>query len=481
MAVFLIAVLDAPAGEKTPPVTDATILETIATCQEFDSRIPWRKKPPHIRQALGVVIEGNYILTVESIARNSTLIEIRRAKTGTKLEAKAIVSDEQVGIALLKIIDDNAVSRLKSVPIADQVKRNDLVTIVKLDKSGQLQSDEGQVIEVTSSPRGLLFKVLTDLSIEKNGTPVFIGNKLAGITVRYDKSTQTCTALSGTTLKQIVSAAMTPPYRGIAWAGLIWEPLLDPVKREHLGISEQKGGILVVRTAPGSGAATVLQTEDVIIEIDGYKIDEMGYYTDPDFGRLLFSHIINGRHMPGENASLIIIRNRQKITVKLPLKRQSDVAQLIPGNKSGAQNEYLADGGMILRELTADYLRAAGSKWILQINPRLVNYYFNPWQFSTKESEHIVILSMVLPDQINIGYHEYRDEVVTAVNGENIHRLDDVFRVVDRDGGLKRFTLMGNGVDLVLDEKEMPAANKRIAANYRIPSLRHQRSQSNDK
>lgn len=479
---LLLPVLSSIAAENASlPADDATILEVIATCQEFDPQIPWRKKPPQIRQGLGVVVEGNQVLTFDGIVRNSNLIEVRRAKTGTKLEAKTVVADEQIGAALLKIADEKAVAQFKSVAIADKVRRNDMVTIVKMDESGQFQSDEGQVIEAISSPRGLLFKVLTDLSIEKNGTPVFLGNKLAGITMHYDKSAQTCTVLSGTTLKKFLSGAMAPPYSGIAWAGLVWEPLLDPAKRKYLGLAEQKGGILVVRTVPGSGAAAVLQAEDVIIEIDGVQLDEMGYYTDPDFGRLLFSQLINGRHTPGENASLTIFRNRQKTTAQMPLKRQSDIAQIIPENTSGAQAEYLADGGMILRELTGDYLRAGGSEWIIQTNPRLVYYYFNPWQFSEKEDEHIVILARVLPDQINIGYHEYRDEVVSAVNGRTVRRLADVFKAVGQDDGLKRIALMGSGVDLVLDEKEMPAANKRIAANYRIPSLRHQGTPTGEK
>jgi|GEM_PF-551831 len=486
-AVFFTTALIAPAAEVTPPADDATIVEVIATCQDFDPQIPWRKKPPQIRQGLGVVVAGNQVLTFDGIVRNSALIEVRRARSGTKLEAKTVVTDEQVGAALLKISDENAASQFKSVTIADKVQRNDLVTIVKMDESGQFQSDEGQVIEVISTPHGLVFKVLTDLSLEKNGTPIFLGNTrgearvLAGITINYDKSTQTCLALSGTTLKKFVSDAMAPPYGGIAWAGLAWEPLLDPAKRKYLGIGEQKGGILVVRTVPGSGAAAVLQDEDVIVEIDGFKLDEMGYYTDPDFGRLIFSYLINGRRTPGENAALTIFRNRQKTIVQMPLKRHSDIGQIVPENAAGAQAEYLADGGVILRELTGDYLRSAGNEWVTQMNPRLVHYYFNPWQFSGKEGEHVVILSMILPDQINIGYQEYRDEVVTAVNGRPVRRLADVFKAVDQDGSLKRISLMGSGVDLVLDEKEMPAANKRIAANYRIPNLRHQRAQTEAK
>ncbi|MFA7160475.1 MAG: hypothetical protein WC299_14350 [Kiritimatiellia bacterium] len=468
-----LAFASAPAADAPSLDTDATIVETAATCQEFDPRLPWRKKPPRIRQGLGVAITGGLILTVDDIARNSTLIEIRRAKSGVKLEAAEHVLDEHAGIALLKIRDQAAAAQFKPVAMAEKVQRGDVVKIVKLDASGQLQSDEGQVVEVNSTPRGLMLKVLTDLSIEKIGAPIFAGDKLAGVILQYDKNTQSCTALSATTLNKLVTSALSPAYKGIAWAGLVWEPLLDPAKRKQLCADRNKGGILAVWTAPGSGAAEVIKTEDVIVEIDGFAVDEMGFYSDPDFGRLLFSHIVNGRHSPGEKVELGIIRGGQAMKVKMSLKRQADRSQVIPENSADDRAEYIADGGLLLRELTGDYLRAAGGEWIIQTNPRLVNYYFNPWQFSEKEGDHIVILSMVLPDLINIGYHEYRDEVVTAVNGEKIRSLADVFRILERDGVLKRVALMGQEVDLVLDEEEMPGANRRIAQNYRIPAMRY--------
>lgn len=475
--ISIFSALPAPATEPPPLSYDATIVEVITTCQEFDPQIPWRKKQPQIRQGLGVVIEGGQVLTVEGIVRNATLLEIRRVKSGAKLEAKVIEADDQIGAALLKVSAQNAGEQFKGVPITDKVRRNDMVTIVKIDESGQFQRDEGQVVEIMATPHGLLLKVLTDLGLEKNGTPVFLGGRLAGITINYDKNTQTCLVLSGTTLQKFCSSVNSPPYSGIAWAGIRWEPLLDPAKRKYLAIGETTGGILVTRTTAGSGAAAVLQAEDVILEWDGCQIDELGYYQDPDFGRLLLTHLINGRRAPGETAAVTILRNKQKSVVQIPLNRQNDSEQIIPENTTGLQAEYLAEGGLILRELTGDYLRSGGNEWIIQTNPRLVYYYFNPWQFSDKPGEHIVILSKVLPDQINIGYHDYRNEIVTAVNGRPVRKLADVFAAVDRDNGLKNVSLMGYDVDLVLAEEELAAANQRIAVNYRIPSLRFQRAQ----
>lgn len=481
--LFLFTTLVLPAVENLPPEADASIVEVIATCQDFDAQLPWRNKRPLVRASLGVVVEGRQIMTIENVVRNQTLVEIRRAKSGVKLEAGVLEADEQLNAALLEPADENARRQLKSVPFAEKGKRDDLVTILKMDESGQFQRGAGRVVETISSPQGLLFKVLTDLSVEKAGTPVFTGDKLAGLVLNYDKGAQSCLVLSAASLKKFQAAANAPPYAGSAAAGLIWEPLLDPAKRKYLGADAagRNAGVLVVNTVPGSGAAGALQPEDVILEWDGYQLDELGFYADPDFGRILFSYLIAGRRRPGEKAAVTILRQHEKLTREVPLKRLMDRERIVPENTLGAQAEYLAEGGLILRELTGDYLFSFGGDWVMQLNPRLVYYYFNPWEFSRKAGEHIVILARVLPDQINIGYHELRDEIVTAVNGRPIHNLAEVFAALEQDGGLKRISLKGYGVDLVLDENEMPAANRRIAANYRIPSLRYQRDRSNKK
>jgi len=93
---------------------------------------------------------------------------------------------------------------------------------------------------------------------------------------------------------------------------------------------------------------------------------------------------------------------------------------------------------------------------------------------ATNADDRIVILAGVLADPINIGYQHLRDDIVTHVNRTPIRNLGEVFRIIERDGRLSRVTLKGNAVDIVLDERELPAANRRIAELYRIPALQRQ-------
>jgi len=73
---------------------------------------------------------------------------------------------------------------------------------------------------------------------------------------------------------------------------------------------------------------------------------------------------------------------------------------------------------------------------------------------------------------VNIGYQELHDEVVSAINGEPVRNLQDVFRILDRDRGIRRLTIQGRGVDVVLDTAQRAESNARIAKAYRIPELR---------
>ena len=478
LLMALLGVRPTPAAAAPAPDYDASVVEITVTYQDYDPRIPWRKKAAATRQGYGVFISPGQILTTEDLVRNQTQVELRRAKSGAKLAATVLEADDQLNTALLTFTNILAANALLPMALADTIRRDDRLIIVKLEKTGEFQTSDGLVVELSAStaPRPLALKVLTQSSIDGKGTPALLNGKLAGLSVAYNKKTQTGVFIPCTTLRRFIADANAPPYKGLAWAGFQFEPLLDPVKRRYLGVSATEGGILVTKTTPGSGAAEVFQAGDVITAWDGIPIDAQGYYTDTDFGRLRLAYLIGGRRAAGDRVPVALVRDQKPRVAQVLLTRQQDRDEFIPEAIGSEPVEYLVEGGLVLRELTGDYLRASGENWKLQMNPRLVYYYLHQDKFARQPEDHVVLLSMVLPDSINIGYQEFHDQVVTAVNGQPIRNMADVFRAVDGTGGLRRVALLGCGVDLALDEATLAEANQRIAAQYRIPRLRYQKT-----
>jgi hypothetical protein len=278
------------------------------------------------------------------------------------------------------------------------------------------------------------------------------------------------------TLRRFKDDAGQPPYEGVASAGFMWQELVDPAKRAYLGVSGETGGVQVVSCLPGRGAAEALRAGDVILRWDSFDVDALGFYEDPEYGRLALPYLILGRRRPGETVPAVVVRGGRKIETQVRLARWSDDDALIPENIEGRREEYIVEGGLILRDLTAAYFRAFGGDWQRRVDPRLAHLYVTRRHAPERPGDRVVLLSGVLPDAINIGYEGFRDAIVTKVNGRPVRNLRDVFAAAERDGCVSRVTLRSVGADLVLDRDELGAANARLAKQYRIPERAYRRA-----
>lgn len=451
------------------------VMEVLVTAQRQDPRLPWRSEHPSLRTAYGVVIAPGLIVTTEDTVRNATLVELRRPGQPSKITARVIKADPRINAALLAAPME-AASQLIPIPWDGGISRNGKVVLAQFDDAGQLQTGEGRITETAVStlpnlPHSVLtFSILSDLKLDRPGAPVLNGNRLVGLTMRFDSATQITQALPAFLLKRFVEDATSTAYKGFATAGIFWAPLVDPSKRHFYGIPDNDSGVLVQKLVPESGASKTLSPGDVILRWDGFDIDSQGYYPDPDFGRIAFSHLISKRN-PGDTVTCSILRNHQRLTVDVVLDAYDDSRALIPRNVEGRPSEYLVEGGILLRELTADYLMAAGNRWMITGNPRFVNLFLTRAQFPDKPGDRVVILAGVLPDDINKGYQRMRDDIVTKVNGVPVSSIKDVFAIRRRDGGISRITLKNIGADIVLDPAALEAANRRISERYRIHKL----------
>lgn len=467
---------DADAGRTAP--ARVQVLDVLVTYQICDEHLPWRLSRPQFRQGYGVVVGPGRILTTEDLVRLPLLVELRVPGGAAKFAAAVLQADPLQDAALLTVADPGFRQMLEPVALVSNVTRGARTRIVQYDESGLPQPGEGRVVEIgvealPAAPEGVLtFRVLSDLRVLNPGAPVYAGDRLAGLMMRYDTLHQTGFVLPAPVLSRFLSAAGEQPYVAPPGGGFTWAPLVDPVKRRYLGVPEVGGGIQVLRALANSGAAAVLQANDVVLRWDGFDLDNQGFYIDPDYGRMGLEHAVGGRHRAGDSVAVDLVRQGQPQTVSLKLASARDADAFIPEGLAGALPDYLVECGFVLRELSGSYLRMGGGHGLAGANARLVQLYLTRAKVAERAGDHVVVLSGVLPDPVNIGYQELRDEVVTAVNGQPVRNLKDVFRIADHDRGIARLSLQGLSVDLALDTSLRGEANARVAKAYRIPELR---------
>ena len=460
--------------------TNDNIFQVMSTSQEYLPTHPWQKRAPTARYGYGINIGKGRVLTTEHLVRNSNLIELRQEQRGKKIRAKVLIADPQVDLAILQVIDPPANWPQQPQQLLSEIKLKTDLTILQFDSTYQIQQSEAELIKISmlSLPNAkyssLAFQLLTDLNVNGEGAPVMKGDLLAGLMISYSDSTRTGYMIPYPVIKRFLDDANQNNYTGFAMGGFMWMPLIDPTKRAFLGAPRTNRGVKILRCVPESGAYQVLKQNDVITELDNHKIDSLGFYNDPKFGRLNFTYIIKGHHLPGETIPVKLIRQGRELEVQLPLTHIQDYTSLIPENITGKRPEYLVYGGLVIRELTGRYLQSYGSEWQSRISARLVQYYQTRNMIPAKKGQHLVILAKILPHPINVGYQGYANRIITAVNSRPINNMADVFRIVHEDGGLRRISLQGIDIDFVLDKNELDAANKQILENYGIPALKHQ-------
>jgi S1-C subfamily serine protease len=479
--LLLSLVLIFPASLRAQNSNDNAVVQVIATFQEFHAFMPWQTRDTGSRYGYGMLIGDSRVITTEALVRNRKLVELRKAQKGEKFVARVIATDCAANLALLEVVDKDVFAGIRPVELADKVEKLTDLDILHFDGTGQVQHGKGRVMEISMSRlpdagySSLTFDLLSDLNISGQGAGVLHKGKLAGLIMSYDRETRIGGMLPYAAIKQFLDDIEDASYQGLASAGFVWKALIDPTKRKYLNVEKTGHGVIVLSHLSGSSANDMFEPDDVVMEWNGHPIDNLGFYIDPDYGRIAFSYLIKGRGRPGDVVPVKIIRDKKERTVDIRLSHRPEAANLIPENTAGKKAEYLVSGGFIMRELSGLYLRSHGGNWQSRVDAHLVQLYSSKRSKPDAPGDKVVILSSVLPDPINIGYQHLHNEIVTHVNSTSVQNLADVFDVMDRDGRINRLTLRSIGVDIVLDDTKLEDADKRISETYRISDLEYRR------
>ena len=433
--------LVAPRAPMLPEVVlkNDSLLKVNVTYQGYKPHIPWQKDSPGGRRGLGVVIEGNKILVTAQMVADATYIELEQPESGTKLPAKIAAVDYEANVALL-VANVNAdrtkeyFANLKPMTLDGKSRAGDNLNLWQIGRVGDLivtQLKLGKVMVASYIVDGSRFLVYEGQGIirsEGNSftLPVVKGGKLAGLLMNYDSKNQVATVLPSPIIEHFLKDVADGKNEGFPTLGVEFQNTMDDQFRDYLGLKQSQGGMFISNVSKGGTADAIgLKKNDILLSINGFKIDARGDYDDPDYGRLSMSHIVRGRAFVGEEVKMTVQRDGKELQLTGKLTRKPVEANLVMPYLFDKQANYLVHGGLVFQELTRPYLSAYGDRGGAPL-ARLQWIADHPQEYEEHGARRIVFVSAALPTPGTQGYERVAWNIVSEVNGKAIHDLKDL-------------------------------------------------------
>jgi len=198
--------------------------------------------------------------------------------------------------------------------------------------------------------------------------------------------------------------------------------------RKFYQADNEEGGIFVTKVLPFSPADGNLQEGDIILKINNISIGEDGTFAFRNGERLGMPYLITKNQL-GEEVHFRIIRGGKKKNISLELK---PFTSLVPDRYHFKKPPYYIYGGLVFTVLSSDLLRAWGKGWWEKAPLDLVYYLIGTGKLNNEKKEERVVLLSVLPDDINVGYHNSGNEIVSQVNGQSFSSFREFVQLLDR-------------------------------------------------
>ena len=442
-----------------------SVLKVFVTSNSIDAYRPWQSLGSTSMTGSACILPGNKILTNAHVVSDSTFIQVRKVSDPQKYTALVIAIGYDCDLALLTVDDPEFFKGVTPMELGDLPKIQDNVTVIGYPEGGdKLSVTEGvvsriEIIPYVQSNRQLL-AVQIDAAINpgNSGGPVLQKGKLVGI------------AMQGMADSQNIGYMIPPPvirhffddledgkYDGFPALGIEINNTENNTLREFYSISGQKGGVLISKVMPDSPADKSLKEGDVILDLEGIPIGVDGTYQFREADRLALSHIINEKQM-WQEVDISYVRDGKTNKITIPL---GPFTPLVLPPKFFAKPPYYIYGGLVLTVVSLDLLKSWGPKWWEQAPLDVLYYLAGTGRLNDQNRKELVILTQVLPDNINVGYHNYQNEIISKVNGKEIkafkdlvvilHKQKEKYIIIETENNL-RIILNTQNIDKVTDE-----------------------------
>jgi hypothetical protein len=166
----------------------------------------------------------------------------------------------------------------------------------------------------------------------------------------------------------------------------------------------------------------------------------------------------------GETVRCTVLRDGKVMDVIIPLRAPLEAGRLVPYTQYDTAPTYYIVGGLVFQPLTRNYLET----WdhMEDVPVHLANYYYHGRQ--SAERKQVIVLTNILGDELTVGYDDFKDHVITHVNGKAISQMEDVVEAIEGNEGQYHVIMDEWGNQIVLERRKINETQKMILERYKI-------------
>jgi hypothetical protein len=323
----------------------------------------------------------------------------------------------------------------------------------------------------------LLYRLTASLQFRDaaSALPVVKDDKLVGLIARYDAQSNNADIVPAPVIEHFLRDHAQAPYEGFPRAGMSYSGMRDPQLRRFAGLTEKTpGGVYVTELLRGSPAELGgMQRGDVILRVDDTPIDQDGNYNDPTYGRISVSHLLSTRHYAGDKVKFTIFRKGEMRELTVTLAHRAVEENVSEPYVIDRAPKFYILGGLVLQELSRQYLKEWGPDWVKKAPAELVYLDRQQNELFKDGRRKVVFLSRVLPSDATVGYEELNHLVIAKINGVELRGIADVPGALAKAAnGIHKVEFAAEPGAIYLDAQQVATSEAILTKTYRLPVLK---------
>lgn len=449
------------------PLNAVVLLETSTT--QANIFRPWQSLMDS-GSGSGVVIAKGVILTCAHCVADASYIRVRKHNEDSLYHGSVAFIDNDADLALVKVEDAAFMADVTPMEIGDTPHVQDEVLAIGYPIGGTDISFTRGIVSRIEDIRythgwSWLLGIQVDAAINpgNSGGPVIDmqTGKIAGIAFQGDKEGEALGyMIPPEIIRHFLKDIEDGRVDGFSDFLFAQGQMESEAKRRFYRMDSGCTGVVVEDVAKILGE-TSIKTDDVILEIDGYKVSNNGKIRiEGNEPRSLYYPIY--LRQIGEEVPVKVLRDGAIVeTTILAVKRDRRIRRWLFDTKP----DYFLFGGIAFTTASYNYMVASKA-----------DFHDDVFEDKEFEGDEAVVISDILPDVCMEGYLGAFESLVRTVNGTKVKNLRHLIQIVEscQDGFICFGLDHGEEYDakMVVDAKELREATPRVMQRYQIHSDR---------